>query len=322
MGSWKQSRTPHKRVRTNKRSPSRHPTTPLPLVHARRGAPWVVGIVIALAAITALVLWTAFGNPRKESAGDKSGQGISTIRSPDVHSLAIDPKNQDHIFFGSHAGIQESDDGGYRWHNGALQNTDAMSLTVSSFMYAAGHDVLQVSIDGGKTWQAVSHDLPGTDIHAFAQDPANPLHLFAFLVGNGIFSSLDGGETWAQLPSQPSGGSVMALATNGATLYAATSSGIQETRDGGASWSPLPANPKGSLLSLAVSMSQPDVIYAGTDAGLMKTNDRGQQWVAIGPATIAVAAVSVAPSNPLRVLLVSSDGTIYRSDDGGVAWLS
>jgi len=45
---------------------------------------------------------------------------------------------------------------------------DAMNLAVSRAnprqVYLAGHEVFQLSTDGGATWRAVDSDLPGLDI--------------------------------------------------------------------------------------------------------------------------------------------------------------
>jgi len=75
-----------------------------------------------------------------------AAQPIATLNAPDVHSLLIDPVNPDRVLFGSHAGVQESLDGGLTWQPGTLRNADAMSMAVSpkeaTTLYVAGHDVL------------------------------------------------------------------------------------------------------------------------------------------------------------------------------------
>jgi len=79
----------------------------------------------------------------------------------------------------------------------------AVSPADRATLYVAGHDVFLISRDDGQTWQPVEHDLPGTDLHAFAQDPTDPQRLYALAAGAGIFASIDGGRRWSELPSQP-----------------------------------------------------------------------------------------------------------------------
>lgn len=128
-----------------------------------------------------------------------------------------------------------------------------MSLTTSGEpddpLYATGHDVFRVSRDGGQTWSAVTHDLPGSDIHGFAQDPVDPRRLFAYVADAGVFTSADAATTWALLPSQPEGGAMMVtLACNGTRLYAAAGADITASQDFGATWTPLPAQPPAGVL--------------------------------------------------------------------------
>ena len=280
----------------------------------------VIGAVVAVLAIVSV--WRGFPAIGGAPAG---ALPIATITAPDAHSLLVDPTNPDYIFFGSHAGIQESRDGGFTWQAGALQNADAMSMSVSpgepSTLYVAGHDVFLARRDGGETWQPVDHDLPGTDLHAFAQDPLDPRRLYTLVVGAGIFSSTDGGSRWAPLATQPPDlAGHGALATDGTTLYSVTSAGLVRSTDGGTSWEPTPAQPEGMVSSLATPAATPGTLYVGTDTGVVASTDAGATWVELGPTNGPVIALAVAPSNPDRLLIVDDAGAVYRSDDGGRSW--
>lgn len=280
---------------------------------------------LPLIALVGVVAWwlLPFGDPDGgRSEGDRS---IATLDAPDVHSLLIDPTAPDHVLFGSHAGVMESRDGGFTWESGGLRDADAMSMAASpndpATLYVAGHDVFRVSRDGGKTWQPLQSDLPGADIHAFASDPAAARRLYAYVAGDRIYASNDGGTAWAALPAQPSG-PPLALASNGAALYAATANGIEVSRDRGATWAPLPAQPAAGASSVAVTGSDPPVIYAGTPRGVAKSTDGGATWENRGSEGVPVAALAVAPSDPNRVLFVTPQGGVYRSDDSGKSWLA
>ena len=279
------------------------------------------GAILALALIVAGAILVA---RRDDPATDGGPAAIARLDAADIHSLAIDPANADHVYFGSHAGIEESRDGGFTWDDGALRDADAMGLAVSpnapQTLYATGHDVFVVSRDGGATWEQVSHNLPGTDIHAFAQDPADPQRLFAFVAGNGVLTSADGGTSWTTLGAQPPGGSPTALASNGDVLFAGTADGLWLSRDQGATWSAAPGQPPGGAIALVAPPSDPNLLYAGTPNGLAKSGDGGQTWSLQGPTGTPVLALAVS-ADAGRVVFVRQDGGVYRSDDGGLTWL-
>lgn len=249
---------------------------------------------------------------------------IARLDTPDFHSLLIDANDPDQVLFGSHAGIMESQDGGFSWQEGTMSGKDAMSMAMSpqdpSTVYVTGHDVVEVSLDGGLTWQPLQHDLPGTDIHAFAQDPLTPELLYAYVAGQGVFLSENRGANWNALSSQPPGGTPLSLAADGSRVYAATEGGIVTSSDQGATWQRLPAQPAGSTMTLALSPADPLVLYAGTSDGLARSSDGGSSWTTLGPAGVPVLALATAPSDPLRIVFVTQGGGVYRSDDGGFAW--
>lgn len=293
-----------------------------------RRSPWRA-IVVALVVVGTIALaWRIVASRGGDATGGDGIEPVSTLSSPDVHSLLVDPTNPDHLFFGSHAGIQESQDGGFTWQDGSLNNTDAMSLAASAkdarTIYAAGHDVFTASHDGGLTWAPVQNNLPSTDIHGFAQDANDPKRLYAYVVGSGIMASADGGTTWQALPSQPLGSmSHVALATNTAGLYATTATGLALSRDQGTTWEPVKAQDNIGAITLATGPDDPLVLYAGTPNGLLKSVDGGKTWYSIGPSgEIVILAIAVAPSDPNRLVFVTQTGALYRSDYGGESWLS
>ncbi|MCI0554958.1 MAG: YCF48-related protein, partial [Anaerolineae bacterium] len=161
---------------------------------------WLIGAGVALIVIVGV--WFVFSN---QGSVNPPAQPISKLSTADFHSLAFSLTEPETVFFGHHNGLLMSQNGGKDWESTALKNADAMALALPlsdpRIMYAAGHDVFFKSNDGGETWNPVSTDLPGTDIHGFTVDPENANHVYAHVVGFGIFGSEDGGNTWTQLSS-------------------------------------------------------------------------------------------------------------------------
>ncbi|MBA3379777.1 MAG: hypothetical protein H0T93_12920 [Chloroflexia bacterium] len=281
---------------------------------------WMMPFGIVAVALIAVATWWVSASVN----GDARTVPIATLDTPDFHSLLVDPANPDRILFGSHAGIQESTDGGFTWADGTLRDTDAMQLTVSpnapETIYVTGHDVFQISHDGGQTWQPQVHDLPGTDIHGFAQDPGDPRRLYASVVGKGTVTSGDGGATWQSLPDQPPGSGVLAAGLG--VLYSGSGPDLMASDDGGRTWQTRSILSSGQVISLAVSSSEPQTIYAGTPNGIARSTDAGATWTPLGPDGVPVLAVAVSPTDSAQVLIVSNEGAVYRTDDGGETWRS
>lgn len=307
-GTPQRSSSSRKASRPDKRSPWRY-------------AGWLaVGLTLVL--VVALWMWNSNSNEGQEAVP------ISVVDAPDYHSLLIDSEDDDTVLFGSHAGVQLSNDGGLTWSQGTLIDVDAMILASSRSdpdrIYAAGHDVFQVSRDGGTTWQEVTHNLPGTDIHGFAQNPNDPARLYAFVVGFGGWTSSDQGATWQPFGSQPPGsGSWLVLASNGDTLYAATDVGISHSDDDGTNWTLLKNQPgKMTFFNLAVSAGNPDVIYAGTPVGIVRSTNQGESWTTLPSPNVMALGIAVSPNDTGRLMVVDDEGHIYRSSDGGTTWVS
>jgi photosystem II stability/assembly factor-like uncharacterized protein len=279
---------------------------------------------LALVAVALAGYWF-FG--RTNSTG-----AISKLETTDFHALAFSPDNPDLVFFGHHNGVMRSDDGGRKWHPLVeRRNFDAMSLGVPgaspSRLFIAGHDVFQRSTDGGVSWQPVTHNLPGTDIHAFSISPDDANHLFAFIVGYGTYQSFDGGQTWTRLSDglPPDVTSILAMGGTPETILVGSGgAGVTRSEDGGQSWARSNAGlSTPGVLALASDPSSRQKVYAGGPAGLYRSDDRGLNWTKLPFPAANVAAVAVSPARPDLVMAISAslrEGQVYRSRDGGVTW--
>ncbi len=123
--------------------------------------------------------------------------------------------------------------------------------------------------------------------------------------------------------------------------FGSTGGGIWKSTDGATTWKPVFDHEKSSSIgSLAVSLSDPNVIYAGTGEGCIRGNfaqgdgvykslDAGKTWKSVGLwDTRAIGKVIIHPRNP-DVVYVAALGHpfgpnpergIFRTTDGGRTW--
>jgi len=271
----------------------------------------VIGLGVA-----ALVSYLALSGPNEGALG--SATAWSRLGTADVHSLAFDRTDAQHIYFGHHNGLLESRDGGRTWVPTALTGADAMNVRAGpgSVLQIAGHGVYAETNDGGRTWMPVPNDLPGNDLHAFVIDPADPAHEWAYVVGFGLFESTDHGRHWES--RQAGDWPVLTVTKSSGTtmLVGVSAAGLGASSDG-RTWQPL-AVPTGQIASLAAA-ADGSVLLAGTTQGLYRSVDAGKSWQPTGFTGLAIT-VAVAPSDPRVIGLVDDKTRFFRSEDGGATW--
>lgn len=252
-------------------------------------------------------------------------QPIARFNTADFHAFAFDPNDANVIYFGHHNGVMQSRNAGVDWTR-VLNAGDAMSLATiadaPNTIIAAGHLLFVRSDDRGATWNEIANDLPYTDIHGFAINPANARDWFAFVVGYGLFRSQDGGAHWASI-SKTLPDTTLALAIVPAeplTLYAGTmDQGVLKSIDEGVTWPRANLNQQ-MVVTLTQDPRDVRIIYAGTEKGLFRTNVEGTRWEQVGLRGKKLMAIAINRANPQRILVVDEDGRVYRSDDGGTTW--
>jgi hypothetical protein len=152
---------------------------------------------------------------------------------------------------GSHAGLYQSQDGGYEW------------------------DKLESS--------GLPEDLYA--IYALVSDPADPQHVLAG-TGNGILESQDGGETWRVQSDQQSFISAQVVPQQPEKLIAyvlGQNEGLMISEDFGETWTSLNlALEDDVVLHIAIHPAQEGVYTIGTQKEhVFQTTDGGANWVKI-----------------------------------------
>lgn len=283
---------------------------------ARRswGLPLLAVAVITVAAVGYVALRPDEGT---SSEGDnREVVAWATLGTADVHSLAFDPADPQHLYFGHHSGLLESHDGGRTWSPTTLNGVDAMNVETGrdGRLQIAGHEVYVESLDGGRSWASVPNDLPGLDLHAFAMDPADSMRAWAYAVGYGLFGSGDGGRHW-ELRQQGNWAALAAYLDDEATVLVGLSeSGLQGSSDGGRSWQPLGALPA-QPITLAVA-SDGSALYLATTDGVYRSTDGASTWERTAFDRVALA-LAVAADDPALLAVVDEETDFYRSPDGG-----
>lgn len=254
-------------------------------------------------------------------------------------AIAVDPRDDQHVFAATDQGFYESTDGGLSWAHPSgtgifTRNTTAIALdpsTPQTTVYIAGGPttgggLIQKSIDGGQNFGALGGGLPssanigftslGIGIRTAAHPTANQtLYASIQLAGttdaNGgdvsIFKTTDGGATWSAL-------TIPAYTTSGyAYFYSVGGSGgyDQASYDN----------------TIAVDPVNPAHVIAGGIAQIESTNGGGA-WSNLnghsfynyyGPPPKDVLhpdthALAFAPS---RDVILGTDGGLYQYSGGG-----
>jgi photosystem II stability/assembly factor-like uncharacterized protein len=167
----------------------------------------------------------------------------------------------------------------------------ALDPRSSSTIYVGGHTgpirqsvALFRSDDAGLSWRRIQSGLSGLTVTGLLVDPANLDVVYVGIFGGGLFKSSDRGDSWSRLTS------------------------------GLLPW----------VNALAVDPRALDTLYCTIGGGgLYKTMDGGMTWAQVGGSLPAsgqlVSSLAFGPGPPGR-LYATTEGSLYRSDDGGASW--
>ncbi len=233
-----------------------------------------------------LYLTSRYGLLRAEPSGMAS---LIPGLEAGLSALAVHPDNPGRLLAsgydrdGGKLGVVMSDDGGESWTriaDGANGPVAFHALDVSrsnpDIVYGLS-DGLQVSRDGGKSWQATG-TLPAK-VYDMAVSAADHNTLYA-AARDGLFASRDGGAGWA--PALPDGrpASMVHSAPDGRVYAFVLGIGLVTAKEPDLAWSTLFADVADRyFLHMAVDPKNPARLYASVDTGaLMTSADGGRSW--------------------------------------------
>jgi photosystem II stability/assembly factor-like uncharacterized protein len=258
-----------------------------------------------------------------------------------VWCLTVDPINTNIVYAGISGGVAKSVDGGINWQIHFFGNRTysiAVDSSNNDVIYAGTTVGLYKSVDAGSTWNLIKEG----ETANVTIDPDDPFHVFQGTWGDGIFESIDAGSSWTQLEIEtPIGRYIWDIELDLPKIYGGLGGGVIRSEDNGISWEV--AN-SGIEAAVVISLlPTDDALYAGTwFNGLFRKDYGSNQWINIGlPESVIrenwIRAILRDPVNPQHMLVgISGSGLgfylagllqdsvppIYRTEDGGVTWIS
>lgn len=202
-----------------------------------------------------------------------------------IGCITLDPNNSNVVWVGSGEnnnqrsvaygdGIYKSIDGGRKWKNMGLKNSEHIGKILidprnSNVIYVAaigplwsdsGDRGVYKSTDGGESWKAILTIDKHTGVNDIVMDPRNPDIIYAssYQRRRHVFTYMGGGP-----------GSSLHKTTNGGTTWQKIDNGLPKVDLG--------------RIGLAIAPSDPEMIYAIVEAaqgkgGFYKSTNRGASW--------------------------------------------
>lgn len=195
------------------------------------------------------------------------------------------------------------------------------------------------SDDGGITWQqkpwieGEQGSIASLRVNRLVQDPSDSDSLYLLTDGAGLWVSRSQGDLWAHVVDRTGtllpNANVLALAVNPANnqeWFAAVFQGnrgrLLVTRDGGGSFREVYFTPleRYGIFDVFYDKSRDTVEIATGQGGFLETRDHGTTWRVIRWFADGLVRILVDPTNPSRMYVVSSRGSIFRTEDRGGSW--
>jgi photosystem II stability/assembly factor-like uncharacterized protein len=242
--------------------------------------------------------------------------------------VAVDPRNPSHLLAGTDLGLIVSHNGGLTW---APEARDLIFGAVFAAVFLDGGERAICAAQSGVFRLDDGHWSPARTPEAAI--PARMLAVGAsadriYLLGRSqLFASGDDGRTFSEVYRTSDGQEMTALAvirSVPARIMAVVDGKITASEDGGRQWRPTsPGGPTGPIDIVAADAQVPRRVWAGGGGRVFFSDDLGASWrAAAGPLPEPGTKVrGIAANAEAKVLAVSTNRGLYRSEDGGETWM-
>jgi photosystem II stability/assembly factor-like uncharacterized protein len=176
----------------------------------------------------------------------------------------------------------------------------------------------------------------GGDARSFAADPLDSAHLYLGTANGWIYESHNGGESWIRLSEIAKRNDLIIdhilpdiryprRLMVGAWTADHPDGGVFISEDGGKTWADVAQMRGQSVLALARSPSDPDMIVAGTLQGVFRSVDNGKHWNQISPIGSTeiheIESLAIDPRNP-QIIYAGTWHLPWKTVDGGAHWVN
>ncbi|HKR04704.1 MAG TPA: T9SS type A sorting domain-containing protein [Bacteroidia bacterium] len=268
----------------------------------------------------------------KSINGGVSWTLLNNVIHVDHHAVEFLPGSNFTVFAGSDGGIHFSANQGTSWTDltYGLQITQfyrlGCSATNAGILFAGAQDNGTRKYNSG-SWSTVG----GADGMEVLVDHTNQNIVYKS-TQNGTWSkSINGGNTFSGItPGSGAWVSPMVMhPTSNVTLFYGSNT-VRKSVDSGNSWASISTALGGSLISLAVSQSNPNYIYAATYTSISRTINGGTAWTNITgtlpAAALAITYIAISATDPDHVWVTfsgySAAQRVYETTNGGTSWAS
>ncbi|MEO6726161.1 MAG: hypothetical protein ABIU20_10320 [Blastocatellia bacterium] len=215
------------------------------------------------------------------------------------------------------------------FHSIAIDPRDANAI------YVGTHHLPWKTSDGGKTWKPTGYKEIGmiddSDIFSIQVDPDNP-NTVLMSACSGIYRSRDAGTGWAKFQGIPYSSRrthiIYRHPTKPETIFSGTTEGLWVSNEDGKpdSWRQVTSSQL-VINAIAVHPSQPDRVFLGTeDNGVLISTDGGETYESSNAGFVnrrvpAVLADNKVPGRVYAgVLFDGLNGGLFISEDSGITW--
>lgn len=288
--------------------------------------PWFNRITVTQSSGTTVVpsvkhvIYVVFADPFRIYRSDNEGESWHDVArqmfDEKNYALAADPTDADVVLTAGNQ-LRRATEGGWSVKPIAtpLNNIRALEFAPSNpkVVYATADSGIQVSVDGGLSWQNRSGGLNTTEWYSVAVSRDGST-VFGAVADLSLLNRNNNNGAWNAsywgLSRQ-----VVADAMANQTVYAISvdSKGVGVSTDNGQTFSPINGNlPTGvNFAALAVDPVASGRLYVAVGAKVYGTDDAGQSWYLYGNNNSASAVTSIAVSSqPRRVFVGRADGSI------------
>lgn len=178
---------------------------------------------------------------------------------------------------------------------------------------------IDVSLDGGRTWEIATFWNNGSEAVEIQVSPADPMRVYAAAGDIGLYVSDDGGVTWRSPVEGPTAGLVPRVIvphpTEPDTVFVSFG-GVLRSTNGGVSWEPIADF---GVRDLAIVPGETETIWAVVGDELRRSRNGGASWKGVAvdlPSRAELHSVVVDTANGGTVYLGHTSGVLRSTNDG------